>query len=100
MEVNIEEDSAAIPEGQDLEETFKEKCEKGVLYQLEVQDLDIMASMTSCYYFKTSGLNDTISIQTDTDARNIVGMQFEVKDIKHLASLEKNPKKRRLMQER
>jgi hypothetical protein len=62
--------------------------------------LDIIGSMSTCYYFKTSGLNDTISIQTDTEARNVVGLQFEVKDIKHLASLEKNPKKRRLMQER
>ena len=100
MEVNIEEDPAAIPEGQDLEVTFKEKCDNGVFYQLQVEDLDIMTSMTACYYYKSSGLNDTISIQTDIDSKNVVGMQFEVKDIKHLASLEKIPKKRRLMQER
>ena len=97
MEVSLEEDPAAIPEGQDLEETFKEKCDNGVLYQLEVKDLDIISSMSACYYYKSSGLNDTISIQTDVDAQNVVGMQFEVKDIKHLASLEKNPKKKRLM---
>jgi len=74
MEVGLEEDPKAIAEGQDLEETFKEKCEKGVLYQVEVPELDIMSSMTSCYYLKSSGLNDTISIQTDSDSNNVVGM--------------------------
>ena len=36
----------------------------------------------------------------DATQQNIVGMQIEYKDIKHLASLERNPKKKRLMQER
>ena len=36
----------------------------------------------------------------DASKKNIVGMQIEYKDIKHLASLERNPKKKRLMQER
>jgi len=61
MQVDLAEDPNAIPEGEDLEDTFKEKCEKGVFYQLEIKELDILSSMTSCYYFQTSGLNDTIS---------------------------------------
>ena len=56
--------------------------------------------MTACYYHKVSGLNDTISFSTDNGAHNFVSMMIEVKDIKHLASLERNPKRRRLMQER
>ena len=36
----------------------------------------------------------------DHSSKNIIGFQVEVKDIKHLASLEKNPRKKRLMQER
>ena len=61
MEVDLEEDPAAIPEGQDLEDTFKAKCESGALYQLEVNQFDVFTSMTACYYYKSSGLNDTIS---------------------------------------
>jgi len=61
MEVDLDENPTAIAEGQDLEDTFKAKCEKGALYQLEIKELDIFTSMTACYYYKTSGLNDTIS---------------------------------------
>ena len=74
MEVELEEEPKAIAEGQDLEETFKDKCEKGVLYQLEIKELDILASMTSCYYLKTSGLNDTLSFQTDVGSQNVISM--------------------------
>ena len=53
--------------------------------------------MSACYYLNSSGLNDTISFQTDAGSKNIVGMQIEVKDIPHLLSIEKSAKKRRLM---
>ena len=56
--------------------------------------------MPSCYYNSSIGLNDTISFQTDATGKNLIGMQVEYKDLKYLASLEKNPKKKRLMQER
>jgi hypothetical protein len=56
--------------------------------------------MPACYYLNSIGLNDTITFQSDATSKNIVGMQIEYKDIKHLASLERNPKKKRLMQER
>mmetsp|Transcript_42280 Transcript_42280/g.64818 ORF Transcript_42280/g.64818 Transcript_42280/m.64818 type:complete len:162 (+) Transcript_42280:378-863(+) len=59
-----------------------------------------MTSMPACFYFNSIGLNDTIIFQADSINQNMVGMHVEMKDIKHLASLEKNPKKRRLMQER
>jgi len=56
--------------------------------------------MTACYYLQTSGLNDTISFQADSGSMNLVGMNIEVVDIQHKISIEKNPKKRRLMKER
>lgn len=56
--------------------------------------------MTACYYLNSSGLNDTISFQADTGSKHIVGMQIEVKDIAHLASITKSAKKKRLMKER
>ena len=56
--------------------------------------------MTACYYLNSSGLNDTISFQTDAGAKNIVGMQVETKDFKHLISVEKNRKKLRLLKEK
>jgi hypothetical protein len=56
--------------------------------------------MTACYYLNSSGLNDTISFQTDSGSKNIVGMQVETKDIKHALSVEKNRKKIRLLKEK
>lgn len=85
---------------QDLEKEFEEKCANDELYQLSIAELDLMTSMSACYYLKTSGLNDTIIFQTDSTNTGLVGIQIDVKDIKHLASLEKNPKKKRLMQEK
>jgi len=88
-----------LPEGVDGS-SFNTSCDANGLYQIQVPKLDLFASMPSCYYVKTSGLNDTISFQTDFKAQNIVGVQIEYKDIKHAASFVKNPKKKRLMQER
>ena len=56
--------------------------------------------MPACYYYHTSGLNDTISFSTNARGNAIIGMQIEYKDIKHMASFERNPRKKRLMQER
>jgi len=56
--------------------------------------------MTACYYLNSSGLNDTISFQTDSGGKNIVSMQVETKDVKHLLSIEKSRKKIRLLKEK
>ena len=56
--------------------------------------------MPACFYYKTIGLNDTVQFQLDGNNLFIVSMSIEFKDLKFLASLERNPKKRRLMQER
>lgn len=79
------------------EEVFASKCESNQLYQVEVPDLSLLASMQACYYQKQSGLNDTISFSTNRDGDKLVGMHVDTRDIKHLASLERNPRKKRLM---
>ena len=56
--------------------------------------------MDSCYYFESSGLNDTLTFASNSDGSNLVSMNIEVKDIKALANLERNPKKRRQLLER
>lgn len=56
--------------------------------------------MDACYYFESSGLNDTLTFATNSDGSKLVSMNIEVKDIKALANLERNPKKRRQLLER
>ena len=75
-------------------------CSESQLYQLEIEELGLIASIPACYYFETCGLNDTISFSTNSNGNNLIGMQIEYKDIKHMASFERNPKRKRLMQER
>lgn len=82
------------------EDVFAQKCESNQLYQIEVPDLSLMTSMQACYYHKQSGLNDTISFSTNKEGDKLVSMHIDTRDIKHLASLERNPRKKRLMQER
>ena len=65
-----------------------------------IDELSLMTSMHACYYSKQSGLNDTLSFSTNRDTNKIVGMHIDTRDIKYLASLERNPRKKRLMQER
>ena len=97
--VGVELEETVVPSAE-YQSTLQSKCDENKFYQLEVAELNLFTSMTACYYLNTIGLNDTISFQMDATQKNIVGMQIEYKDIKHLASLEKNPKKKRLMQER
>lgn len=82
------------------EDAFTQKCEQDQLYQIEVTKLSLIASMQACYYSKQSGLNDTLSFSTNKDSSKIIGMHIDTRDIKYLASLERNPRKKRLMQER
>eukprot|EP00355_Strombidium_rassoulzadegani_P000762 CAMPEP_0168615016 /NCGR_PEP_ID=MMETSP0449_2-20121227/4282_1 /TAXON_ID=1082188 /ORGANISM="Strombidium rassoulzadegani, Strain ras09" /LENGTH=132 /DNA_ID=CAMNT_0008655733 /DNA_START=428 /DNA_END=826 /DNA_ORIENTATION=- len=56
--------------------------------------------MPACYYLNSRGLNDTLVFQADTKQQTLVGFHVQYRDIKYLASLERNPKKKRLMQER
>ena len=56
--------------------------------------------MNACYYFESSGLNDTLTFATNSDGSNLISMNIEIKDIKALANLGRNPKKRRQLLER
>jgi len=82
------------------EDIFSQKCDEDQLYQIEVKELSLMASMQACYYLKQSGLNDTLSFSTNRDINRIVSMHIDTRDIKYLASLERNSRKKRLMSER
>ena len=46
------------------------------------------------------GLNDTLSFATNADQEKLTGMSVEIKDLKYLAGFERNPRKKRLMQEK
>lgn len=96
----VEDDIASDMASEFSEDAFAKKCEEGRLYQLEVPELSLMTSMHACYYAKQSGLNDTVSFQTNGDGDQVVSMHIDWRDIKYLASLERNPRKKRLMQER
>ena len=85
---------------ENFEQTLKTKCDNNRLYQLEIKELSLLTSMTACYYLNSSGLNDTISFQTDSGSKHIIGMQIETKDIAHLVSIEKSAKKKRLLKTR
>lgn len=61
-------------------------------------DFDIFTSIPACQYSK-NGYNDTLVFHAD-NAGNLNGIQFDVIDYQYLATLEKHPKKRRLMSTR
>lgn len=58
-------------------------------------EFDILTSIPACSYFK-NGFNETLTFQTDPKG-NLNGLSYEVIDYQYLASLEKNPKKKRLL---
>jgi len=98
VKVDLEENGKGQFDGKPLQEVFEAKCKEGAYYQLQVGEL--LASMPACYYLNTIGLNDTMIFQADSPNQNLVGFRIEMKDLKHLASLERNPKKKRLMLEK
>lgn len=101
VDLDLVEDEIAADMAKDYTEAaFEKKCSEGQLYQLEVPELQLLTSMQACYYVQQSGLNDTLSFSTNREGSRLVGMHVDTKDIKHLASLERNPRKKRLMQER
>jgi len=52
--------------------------------------------LPSCYFAKT-GLNDTLIFHTDTTGTQLSSFAFDILDRDFLASVEKNPRKRRLL---
>lgn len=58
-------------------------------------EFDIMTSVPACQYMK-SGFNETLAFHADANG-NLNGLSYEVIDFEYLASLEKNPKKKRLL---
>ena len=80
------------------EQLLQSVCHEDGFYQVRVGSL--LSSMSACHYLHVSGLNDTLTFQTDSSRQNLVGVSIDYKDIKHAASLEKNPRKRRIMQEK
>lgn len=84
----------------DAQKNFESRCDSGEYYQLEVTELGLLTSIDACYYSKVIGLNDTLTFSTNADVSALTAMSIEVKDLKYLATFERNPKKKRLMQER
>jgi hypothetical protein len=71
------------------------KCKQNSLYQLRIPDFDLITSIPACHYVK-HGLNDTLLFTPDFSG-SIATFSYDVIDVNFLASLEKNPRKRRLM---
>ena len=65
------------------------------MYQLSIDDYGLMTSIPSCYYAK-NGFNDTLVFHTDFSGK-LSSFAFDIVDNNFLASLEKNPRKKRLM---
>ena len=59
-----------------------------------------MTSIDSCHYANLVGLNDTLAFTTDAGVMKLTAMTIETRDLKYLATFERNPKKKRLMLER
>ena len=72
------------------------KCTKDSLYQLRVPDFDLFTSLPSCYFAKT-GLNDTLIFHLDPTGTTFTTFSFDIPDRDFLSSIEKNPRKRRLL---
>ena len=77
-------------------ETLDSKCKLDSLYQLRIPDFELFTSLPSCYFAKT-GLNDTLIFHPDTTGTSLSSLSFDILDRDFLASVEKNPRKRRLL---
>ena len=78
-----------------VESDFKKACADNKLYQLLIPEYDILTSIPACLYVK-NGFNETLTFHTDT-LGNLNAFSYEVIDYQYLASLEKNPRKKRLL---
>lgn len=59
-------------------------------------NFELLTSLPSCYFAKT-GLNDTLVVHLDSTSTTLASLSFETLDRDFLASVEKNPRKRRLL---
>ena len=78
-----------------LKSEVEKKCQENKIYQLRIPLFDIQTSIPACFYAK-NGFNDTLLFHQDL-LGNFNSFSYDVIDINYLASLEKNPKKKRLM---
>ena len=77
-------------------EALNDKCLKDSLYHLRIPDFDLFTSLPACYFART-GLNDTLLFHPDTTGTSLSSLSFDILDRDFLASVEKNPRKRRLL---
>ena len=78
-----------------LKSQFEDACSSNNLYQLQIPDFGLLTSVPACLYTKY-GFNETLTFHADSSGQ-LTAFAYEVVDKHYLASLEKNPKKRRLM---
>eukprot|EP00347_Sterkiella_histriomuscorum_P010603 403375639 len=84
-----------IADTEDFKKNLQQSCEQGQFYQLYLEDFDLLTSIPACLYSK-NGLNDTLTFQSDSSGK-LTSMQFEFIDNQYLASIEKHPRKKRLL---
>ena len=66
------------------------------MYQLSIPDFGLFTSLPSCH-FASSGLNETLLFHLDPTSTSLTTFSFDLQDRDFLASVEKNPRKRRLL---
>lgn len=85
--------------GVQVKSEFESKCKQDKFYQLRIDGRnDLLTSIPACQYFK-NGLNDTLVFHADSSG-NINALTYDIIDYQYLASLEKHPKKKRLLSAR
>ena len=75
---------------------FTEACSQGKLYQLRINELDLLTSVNACLYSEHAGLNESLAFHT-IDRKDFTSFSYEVIDLEYLASKEKRAKQKRLM---
>jgi hypothetical protein len=79
-----------------LQRDMEDHCQKDELYQLSVPDLHLLTSIPACHYSK-AGFNDTLIFNLDLSGKSLSSVSYDIIDVNFLASLEKNPRKKRIM---
>ncbi len=83
--------------GDNFKETLNNQCSQDNLYQLRVKGQeDLLTSIPSCHLYK-NGLNETLVFHTDSSGKSLSIFSYEIQDVNFLASIEKNPRKRRIL---
>ena len=95
--VNIEVSNSFTVEANSFKEELDKECKEDNLYQLRVKGQeDLLTSIPACYLQK-NGLNETLVFHTDQSGTRLSTFSYEIQDINFLASIEKNPRKRRIL---